>query len=91
MLPGDLNHVFFSESGSVSVEVALKMAVQYWTNQGATGHDRFVCFKSGYHGDTTAAMAVSNSGGDSDGGMHQAFSGFCSSSSCAPCRKRPKR
>jgi len=76
LLPGDLNHVFFSESGSVSVEVALKMAVQYWTNQGATGHDRFVCFKSGYHGDTTAAMAVSNSGGDSDGGMHQAFSGF---------------
>jgi len=76
LLPGDLNHVFFSESGSVSVEVALKMAVQYWTNLGEGGHNRFVCFKSGYHGDTTAAMSVSNSGGDSEDDMHQAFSGF---------------
>ncbi len=74
ILPGDLNHVFFSESGSVSVEIALKMAVQYWTNQGQKGHHRFVCFQSGYHGDTTAAMSV----GDSDQGMHKAFSGFLS-------------
>ena len=76
LLPGDLDHVFFSESGSVSVEIALKMAVQYWTNLGYDGHTRFVCFQSGYHGDTTAAMSVSNSGGDSDQGMHKAFSGF---------------
>lgn len=76
LLPGDLNHVFFSESGSVSVEIALKMAVQYWTNLGEQGHHRFVCFRSGYHGDTTAAMSVSNSGGDNDAGMHKAFSGF---------------
>lgn len=76
LLPGDLNHVFFSESGSVSVEIALKMAVQYWTNKGEEGHHRFVCFRSGYHGDTTAAMAVSNSGGNNDQGMHKAFSGF---------------
>ena len=80
LLPGDLNHVFFSESGSVSVEVALKMAVQYWTNLGEQGHNRFVCFQSGYHGDTTAAMSVgdnaSSGSGDDSGGMHKAFSGF---------------
>jgi len=80
LLPGDLNHVFFSESGSVSVEIALKMAVQYWTNQGERDHNQFVCFQSGYHGDTTAAMSVGdNAGSDSGhdaGGMHKAFSGF---------------
>ncbi|PCI34026.1 MAG: adenosylmethionine--8-amino-7-oxononanoate transaminase [Alphaproteobacteria bacterium] len=76
LLPGDLNHVFFSESGSVSVEIALKMALQYWQNLGQEGHQRFVCFQSGYHGDTTAAMSVSNTGEDNDGGMHKAFSGF---------------
>ncbi len=38
LLPGDLDHVFFSESGSVAVEVALKMAAQYWLNRGATAH-----------------------------------------------------
>ncbi|PCI51278.1 MAG: adenosylmethionine--8-amino-7-oxononanoate transaminase [Alphaproteobacteria bacterium] len=74
LLPGDLNHVFFSESGSVSVEIALKMAAQYWINLGEQGHSRFVCFRSGYHGDTTAAMSV----GDSEAGMHKAFSGFLS-------------
>jgi len=72
LLPGDLNHVFFSESGSVSVEIALKMAVQYWTNSGQQGHNRFVCFTAGYHGDTAAAMSV----GDNGAGMHKAFSGF---------------
>lgn len=80
LLPGDLNHVFFSESGSVSVEIALKMALQYWQNLGQEGHQRFVCFQSGYHGDTTAAMSVSNTGsttgGGNDAGMHKAFSGF---------------
>tara|TARA_B100001939_G_scaffold338017_1_gene343113 strand:- start:2595 stop:3920 length:1326 start_codon:yes stop_codon:yes gene_type:complete len=72
LLPGDLNHVFFSESGSVSVEIALKMAVQFWLNQGVTGRTRFVGFKAGYHGDTSATMAV----GDSDGGMHKAFGDY---------------
>lgn len=72
LLPGDLDHVFFSESGSVSVEIALKMAVQYWRNIGEAGHNQFVCFSSGYHGDTAAAMSV----GDSEAGMHKAFSGF---------------
>ncbi|MAU41162.1 MAG: adenosylmethionine--8-amino-7-oxononanoate transaminase [Kordiimonas sp.] len=72
LLPGDLDHVFFSESGSVAVEIALKMAVQYWTNQGIKGHNRFVSFRAGYHGDTTATMAV----GDTDDGMHQAFGDY---------------
>jgi len=71
LLPGDLNHVFFSESGSVSVEIALKMALQYWMNKGEEGHHHFVCFKAGYHGDTSAAMSV----GDNDAGMHKTFEG----------------
>src|SRR5262245_43623298 len=60
LLPGDLERVFFSESGSVAVEVALKMALQYWINHGVRGRRRFVAFTGGYHGDTTGAMAVSD-------------------------------
>jgi adenosylmethionine---8-amino-7-oxononanoate aminotransferase len=60
LLPGDLERVFFSESGSVAVEIALKMAVQYWRNQGQGRRSRFVTFRGGYHGDTTGAMAVSD-------------------------------
>src|SRR5215467_5930717 len=60
LLPGDLDRVFFSESGSVAVEAALKMALQYWTNQGIHGRRRFVAFAGGYHGDTAGAMAVSH-------------------------------
>ena len=70
--PGDLDRVFFSESGSVAVEVALKMAVQYWRNQGRRGRSRFLAFTGGYHGDTTGAMAVS----DPQGSMHAAFRGL---------------
>ncbi|MBO0717507.1 MAG: aminotransferase class III-fold pyridoxal phosphate-dependent enzyme, partial [Rhizobiales bacterium] len=51
--PGNLDRVFFSESGSVAVEVALKMVRQYWRNRGAFGRDRIVAFKGGYHGDTS--------------------------------------
>jgi adenosylmethionine-8-amino-7-oxononanoate aminotransferase len=69
--PGDLDRVFFSDSGSVAVEVALKMAVQYWRNQGR-GRTRFLAFTGGYHGDTTGAMAVS----DPQGSMHAAFRGL---------------
>ena len=72
LLPGDLDHVFFSDSGSVAVEVALKMALQYWINRGVTGRTRFIAFKGGYHGDTTGAMAVS----DSEDGMHALFAGL---------------
>jgi adenosylmethionine-8-amino-7-oxononanoate aminotransferase len=72
LLPGDLTHVFFSDSGSVAVEVAMKMAVQYWINRGMRGRTQFVAFKGGYHGDTTGAMAVC----DPDEGMHALFSGL---------------
>ena len=70
--PGDLDRVFFSDSGSVAVEVALKMAVQYWRNQGRRSRTRFLAFTGGYHGDTTGAMAVS----DPQGSMHAAFRGL---------------
>jgi adenosylmethionine---8-amino-7-oxononanoate aminotransferase len=71
-LPAGLDRVFFSDSGSVSVEVAMKMAVQYWLNKGEHGRTRFVAFRGGYHGDTTGAMAV----GDPDEGMHRLFHGL---------------
>lgn len=75
-LPGDLGHVFFSESGSVSVEIAMKIAVQYWINNGNSnrkggGRTRFLSFKGGYHGDTLATMSVC----DPDEGMHTLFKG----------------
>jgi adenosylmethionine---8-amino-7-oxononanoate aminotransferase len=72
LLPGDLSRVFFSDSGSVAVEIALKMTVQYWLNRGMRGRSRFVAFKGGYHGDTTGAMAVS----DNEDGMHALFAGL---------------
>jgi adenosylmethionine---8-amino-7-oxononanoate aminotransferase len=65
LLPGDLERVFFSESGSVAVEIALKIAQQYWFNRGER-RGKFVAFRGGYHGDTAAAMAVSDPGT----GMH---------------------
>jgi adenosylmethionine-8-amino-7-oxononanoate aminotransferase len=72
LLPGDLARVFFSDSGSVAVEVALKMAAQYWINRGMRGRNQFVAFKGGYHGDTTGAMAVC----DPETGMHALFAGL---------------
>ena len=72
LAPGDLDRVFFSDSGSVAVEVALKMAVQYWRNRGRRHRARFLAFTGGYHGDTTGAMAVS----DPQGSMHAAFRGL---------------
>ncbi len=71
LLPGDLNHVFFAESGSVSVEIAMKMAVQYWLNRGEKGRTKFVSFLGGYHGDTLATMMIC----DPDEGMHSHFGG----------------
>jgi adenosylmethionine-8-amino-7-oxononanoate aminotransferase len=72
LLPGDLERVFFSESGSVAVEIAMKMAVQYWINRGVPERTRFIAFKGGYHGDTTGAMSVS----DPEEGMHALFHGI---------------
>jgi len=71
LLPGDLDHTFFSESGSVAVEVAMKMALQYWLNRGERARRRFVSFRHAYHGDTFAAMSVC----DPEDGMHALFAG----------------
>lgn len=70
-LGGSLERVFFTESGSVAVEVALKMAIQYWMNKGDAKRTRFVAFKGAYHGDTLGTMAI----GDQEDGMHQVFKG----------------
>jgi adenosylmethionine-8-amino-7-oxononanoate aminotransferase len=72
LLPGDLGHVFFAESGSVSVEIAMKMALQYWINRGVAGRTRFLSFLGGYHGDTLATMTVC----DPEEGMHGLFAGI---------------
>jgi adenosylmethionine-8-amino-7-oxononanoate aminotransferase len=69
LLRGDLKHVFFSESGSVAVEVAMKIALQYRLNRGEVGRTRFLSFAGGYHGDTLAAMSVC----DPEEGMHRLF------------------
>lgn len=69
LLPGDLDHVFFTESGSVSVEVAMKMALQYRMNRGEHGRTRFLSFRGAYHGDTFATMSVC----DPEEGMHRLF------------------
>ena len=72
LLGSDLNHVFFSDSGSVSVEIALKTAIQYWRNSGVEGRDRFVCFRGAYHGDTLGAMSVC----DPEDGMHRLLGNY---------------
>ncbi len=72
LLPGGLERVFFADSGSVAVEVALKMAIQVWINRGETGRTKFVSFRHGYHGDTMAAMSVT----DPEEGMHALFRGY---------------
>jgi adenosylmethionine---8-amino-7-oxononanoate aminotransferase len=69
VLPGDLEHVFFTESGSVAVEVALKIAMQYRFNRGERRRTRMLSFLGGYHGDTFAAMSVC----DPEEGMHRLF------------------
>jgi adenosylmethionine---8-amino-7-oxononanoate aminotransferase len=69
LLPPGFDRVFFCDSGSVAVEVAMKMAVQFWLNKGVTQRSRFVAFKGGYHGDTFLAMSVC----DPEEGMHALF------------------
>ncbi|SFC89724.1 adenosylmethionine--8-amino-7-oxononanoate transaminase [Streptomyces aidingensis] len=66
MAPGDLSHVFLSDSGSVSVEVAVKMALQYWHSRGRPAKHRLLTWRGGYHGDTWQAMSLS----DPDNSMH---------------------
>jgi adenosylmethionine-8-amino-7-oxononanoate aminotransferase len=63
LLPDHFSKVFFSDNGSTSVEIALKMAYQYWQNIGDTKRKRFVAFEKNYHGDTFGAMSVGKSSG----------------------------
>ncbi|MCO8121550.1 adenosylmethionine--8-amino-7-oxononanoate transaminase [Stieleria sp. TO1_6] len=71
LLPGDLNRVFFADSGSVAVEVAMKMAIQFHRNHGQPNRTRFVSFANAYHGDTTGAMSLC----DPQRSMHAEFDG----------------
>ena len=77
--PEPLQHVFFSDSGSVGVEVAMKMAIQFWGNQDQPKH-RFMAFRNAYHGDTTACMSVA----DPSEGMHSTFRGLAPEQIFAP-------
>lgn len=72
LAPPGLEHVFFADSGSVGMEVAMKMAVQFWNNQGVKGKHRFISLRRAYHGDTTGVMSI----GDPDEGMHRLFAGY---------------
>jgi adenosylmethionine---8-amino-7-oxononanoate aminotransferase len=71
LAPGGMERVFFSDSGSVAVEVAMKMAVQFWLNRNIRGRTKFLAFRGGYHGDTLGTMAVC----DPEEGMHNLFTG----------------
>ena len=71
LLGDGFERVFFSDSGSVAVEVAMKMAIQSWRNRGDTRRTRFIAFRGGYHGDTFGAMSVC----DPEEGMHALFRG----------------
>lgn len=80
MVPDGLARVFLADSGSVSVEVAIKMAIQYWACQGRSEKCRIVSPRNGYHGDTFAAMSVC----DPVNGMHSLFENVLSKQLFAP-------
>lgn len=71
MSPEGLEHVFLADSGSVSVEVAVKMCLQYWRSLGRPAKQRLLTWRGGYHGDTWQPMSVC----DPEGGMHELWQG----------------
>ena len=71
LAPDGLEHVFLCDSGSVSVEVAVKMCLQYWRSRGLPAKNRLLTWRGGYHGDTFMAMSVC----DPEGGMHRMWDG----------------
>ena len=85
LTPDPLQKVFLADSGSVSVEVAIKMALQYWLSQGHTGKDKLLALRNGYHGDTFGAMAAC----DPVNGMHSLFSGVLAQHYFAPAPQSP--
>ena len=78
--PDGLDTVFFSDSGSVSVEVAVKMAYQYWRSLGRRDKHRLMTWRGGYHGDTFTPMSVC----DPDGGMHSLWTDVLARQEFAP-------
>lgn len=82
--PEGLDKVFFADSGSVSVEVAVKMCIQYWRARGRPGKRRLLTWRGGYHGDTFAPMSIC----DPDGGMHSLWSDVLNRQIFAPAPPR---
>lgn len=78
--PSGLEHVFLADSGSVSVEVAVKMCLQYWRSRGRPAKRRLLTWRGGYHGDTWQPMSVC----DPEGGMHHLWSGSLPAQVFAP-------
>ncbi len=78
--PAGLDPVFFSHSGSVSIEVAVKMALQYWRSRGRPSKHRLMTWRGGYHGDTFTPMSVC----DPDGGMHSLWTDVLADQVFAP-------
>src|ERR1700730_9676879 len=80
LTPSGLETVFFCDSGSVSVEVAVKMALQYWRGRGRPGKHRLMTWRGGYHGDTFTPMSIC----DPDGGMHSLWTDILARQVFAP-------